>query len=67
MTKPRPSGGNGTRGIIEAHGAFSELLQHEIDHLDGVLAIDRAIDRNSFCTREEWRARYAGAALGSGF
>src|SRR5262249_60173828 len=38
---------------IEASGAFSELLQHELDHLDGVLAIDRAIDANSFCTREE--------------
>ncbi|HUQ95621.1 MAG TPA: peptide deformylase [Bryobacteraceae bacterium] len=43
---------------VEAAGAFSELLQHEMDHLDGVLAIDRAIDRNSFCTREEWLRRY---------
>src|SRR5206468_529052 len=24
--------------------ALSELLQHEIDHLDGVLAVDRALD-----------------------
>lgn len=47
---------------LEAEGALAELLQHEIDHLDGVLAIDRALDRNSFCTREEWRRRYAGAA-----
>lgn len=39
---------------LEATGALSELLQHEIDHLDGVLAIDRALDRNSFATREEW-------------
>jgi len=29
----------------------SELLQHEIDHLDGVLAIDRAIDRESIVYR----------------
>lgn len=30
---------------------FSELLQHEIDHLNGVLAIDRAIDRDSIISR----------------
>lgn len=35
-------------------GALSELLQHEMDHLDGVLAVDRALDRDSFATREEW-------------
>lgn len=32
-------------------GALSELLQHEVDHLDGILAIDRALDKNSF----RWR------------
>ena len=39
---------------IEASGPFSELLQHEIDHLDGILAVDRAMDRDSFMTRAEW-------------
>lgn len=39
---------------LMAKGPFSELLQHEMDHLDGVLAIDRAIDRESFTTRAEW-------------
>jgi peptide deformylase len=34
--------------------AGSELLQHEIDHLDGVLAIDRAIDRASLLMRNEF-------------
>lgn len=29
---------------IEGAGALSELLQHEIDHLDGILAIDRSLD-----------------------
>ena len=43
---------------LEAAGALSELLQHEIDHLDGVLAIDRALDRNSLCTREEYIRLY---------
>ena len=39
---------------LEAEGALSELLQHEIDHLDGILAVDRALDRNSLCTRLEY-------------
>jgi len=43
---------------VEAAGALAELLQHEIDHLDGVLAIDRALDRNCFATREEYARRY---------
>lgn len=34
--------------------ATSELLQHEIDHLDGILAIDRAIDRESIIMRETY-------------
>lgn len=29
----------------------SELLQHEIDHLDGILALDRAIDKSSISYR----------------
>jgi peptide deformylase len=44
---------------VEAAGALAELLQHEIDHLDGILAIDRALDRDSFCTREEYVRRYS--------
>lgn len=43
---------------IEAEGGLSELLQHEIDHLDGVLAIDRIIDIKTMCTREEFERRY---------
>lgn len=50
---------------LEASGALSELLQHEIDHLDGILAIDRAIDRNSLCTREEYVRRHAQANAGA--
>ncbi len=49
---------NGRPGRLEASGALSELLQHEMDHLDGILALDRAIDRNSLCTREEWQRRH---------
>jgi peptide deformylase len=45
---------NGTIQTLTATGALSELLQHEMDHLDGVLAVDRALDGNSLATREEW-------------
>lgn len=32
---------------------LSELLQHESDHLDGILAVSRAIDAQSFCLRSQ--------------
>ncbi|MDJ0842239.1 MAG: peptide deformylase [Acidobacteriota bacterium] len=34
----------------------SELFQHEMDHLDGVLALDRAIDRNALVSRAVFEA-----------
>ena len=37
---------------------LAELLQHEIDHLDGILAIDRIVDMKTVCTREEFEKRY---------
>jgi peptide deformylase len=51
----------GAPRVVQAEGSLSELLQHEIDHLDGILAVDRALDRTSLCTREEF-VRRAGAA-----
>ena len=36
--------------------AESELLQHEIDHLDGVLAVDRALDSGSIIYRSAFDA-----------
>lgn len=48
----------GEEHTIEAEGALSELLQHEIDHLDGVLAVDRAAGLDPFCLREEWKRHY---------
>jgi len=37
---------------------LSELLQHEIDHLEGILAVDRITDIRTMCTREEFEKRY---------
>ena len=34
-------------------GDLSELLQHECDHLDGILTVARAIDDQSFALRSE--------------
>jgi len=45
----------GRERTLKAEGLLSELLQHEIDHLDGVLAIDRAIDSRHIVFREEYR------------
>ena len=33
---------------MHLEGGFSELLQHEYDHLDGILATMRAVDNKSF-------------------
>ncbi|HXJ88046.1 MAG TPA: peptide deformylase [Candidatus Binatia bacterium] len=41
---------------------LSELLQHEIDHLDGILAIDRVTDVKTVVTREEFEKRYRDAS-----
>ena len=41
---------------------LSELLQHEIDHLDGILAIDRVIDVKTIVTREEFEKRFRDAS-----
>jgi peptide deformylase len=38
--------------------AVAELLQHEIDHLDGVLAVDRAMERVARSDYERNRERY---------
>jgi len=39
--------------LMEAEGALSELLQHEIDHVHGILAVDRAIDSKHIVYRSE--------------
>jgi peptide deformylase len=41
---------------------LSELLQHEIDHLDGILAVDRITDLKTLCAREEFEKRYRAAS-----
>jgi peptide deformylase len=45
----------------EAHD-LGELLQHELDHLDGVLCLDRVEDLKTVVTREEFERRYRSAS-----
>lgn len=51
------------RGVFDVIAAgdeksLSELLQHEIDHLDGILAIDRVTDVKTIVTRGEFEKLY---------
>ena len=49
---------------LKASGPLSELLQHEIYHLDGILAIDRAIDSQHIVYRSEYSKHVKpGAAM----
>jgi peptide deformylase len=43
---------------VRAEGDLSELLQHEIDHLDGILTVDRMTDVRTLITREEFELRH---------
>lgn len=52
-----PAGKENVIHVGDEHN-LSELLQHEIDHLDGILAIDRVVDVKTICTREEFEKRY---------
>lgn len=52
----------GHPGVWEAtDSATAELLQHELDHLDGILAFDRAVGENAVVARDAFerdRGRY---------
>jgi peptide deformylase len=38
--------------VWKVEGAISELIQHEYDHLDGVLCTMRAMDEKSYRWKE---------------
>jgi peptide deformylase len=44
------------------HGLTAGTYQHEVDHLDGKLFVDRVTDTTSLCTWQEWE-RYQRAAF----
>ena len=47
---------------VELENDQAELFQHEVDHLDGVLAVDRSVGADPFCLREEWIKHYTDTA-----
>jgi len=49
-------GGNKTK--FEVKGITAGTFQHELDHLDGILFPDRVEDPKTFCTWNEFTARY---------
>jgi peptide deformylase len=42
---------------LHLEGDLAELLQHECDHLDGILAVTRPVNGQSFALRSEHRRR----------
>ena len=38
----------------------ARVFQHEIDHLDGIMFLDKVRDKDSFCTYEMWKKYWKG-------
>src|SRR2546425_3110221 len=44
----------GKQVTMELEGPMAELLQHELDHLDGILAIDQPTGLDPYAYKAEW-------------
>ena len=55
---------DGIRHTEEFTDGMSELLQHEIDHLDGILCSDHIRDPSDIVMYEEWTKRYRKEGVG---
>ncbi|MDA0977185.1 MAG: peptide deformylase [Proteobacteria bacterium] len=51
---------HGNAKSTEAHGFLATVFQHEFDHLDGVLYVDRIKDRSLFAFEDEYLQFHAG-------
>ncbi len=47
--------GAGVEQRFEVSGDLARLMQHEIDHLDGLVWLDREPDLATICTTREWK------------
>ncbi len=54
---------DGNPHSLDTHGLTAGTLQHEVDHLDGVLFLDRVTDPRSFSTWEQFERHHAAAFL----
>jgi peptide deformylase len=57
--------GNGASHALHAEGFLATVLQHELDHLDGVLFVDRVRDTTRLATLENYARYWASSATGS--
>ena len=57
--KVRYQDARGKTHVVELEHDQAELMQHEMDHLDGVLGVDRPVGLDPFCLREEWETYYS--------
>jgi len=55
---------NGGRHVEEFRDDMSELLQHELDHLDGVMCSDHLHDPWDIVMKAEWEKRYRTPGMG---
>lgn len=46
---------NGKQNIKQINGFFARLVQHECDHLDGIVFLERVEGHNMFATTENIR------------
>jgi peptide deformylase len=53
---------DGKKVELELRGWPARIAQHELDHLDGTLYVDRMLSR-SFCENREMQTRYAGRSI----
>ena len=56
---------NGKQVRIKAEELLAQALEHEIDHLDGILYIDRLVNRESL--RKLSEERDESLAVGAGY
>ena len=55
---------NGGSHVEEFRDDMSELLQHELDHLDGVMCSDHLRDPRNIVMKAEWEKRYRTPGIG---
>jgi len=48
----------GKSHTMSVDGAMAELMQHELDHLDGILALDQPAGTDPFAFRSEWEKHH---------
>jgi peptide deformylase len=52
--RARARDASGEELMIEAEGLEARVIQHEVDHLDGILFLDRVTDPTTFSTWEQF-------------